>query len=107
MELRDLTKRAIEVRRKFVEYEKKKWGREWGNEQIMEGFVSDVGDLMKIVMAKEGLREIENVDEKLKHELMDCLWSILVLCERYGIDVEKSFLEEMDVIEKRLEDQNY
>jgi hypothetical protein len=39
--------------------------------------VGDVGDLMKLVMAKEGAREIQDVDEKLQHELAACLWSVL------------------------------
>ena len=66
------------------------------------GFVGDVGDLVKLVMAKEGIREVENVDDKLKHELADCLWSILVIASNYGIDIEKSFMETMDELEKRI-----
>lgn len=65
----------------------------------MEGFVGDIGDLMKIVMAKEDVREIENVDEKLAHGLADCLWCVLVLSEKYGVDSEKSFLKIMDALD--------
>jgi NTP pyrophosphatase (non-canonical NTP hydrolase) len=68
----------------------------------MEGFVGDVGDLMKLVMAKEGIRTIEHVDEKLAHELADCLWCILVLSEKYGVDIEQSFLKTMGELEKRI-----
>jgi NTP pyrophosphatase (non-canonical NTP hydrolase) len=93
-------------RQKYSELEKKSTGKEWSNLNIMEGFVGDVGDLMKIVMTKEGVREIENVDEKLAHELADCLWSVLVLSEKYGGDIEQSFLKTMDALEKRIAEPN-
>lgn len=102
MELKELTKRAIEVREKYSDLEMKKYGKKWTNAHVAEGFVGDVGDLMKIIMAKEGIREIENVNEKLKHELSDCLYSIFVLSNNYGIDLERVFLEEMDELDKRI-----
>ncbi len=57
---------------------------------------------MKLVMAKEGLRDIENVDEKLAHKLADCLWSVLVLAKKYDIDLEQSFIKTMNELEKRI-----
>jgi NTP pyrophosphatase (non-canonical NTP hydrolase) len=53
--------------------------------------MGDVGDLAKLVQAKEGIREIANVDEKLAHELADCLWCVLVLANKYHIDLEGAF----------------
>jgi len=103
MDIKDLTKRAKEIREKYAQFEMKKTGKEWTRAQITEGFVGDVGDLMKLVMAKEGAREIENVDEKLKHELADCFWSILILSSEYGIDIEEAFLETMEKIENKLD----
>lgn len=105
MDIKQLSKRAMEIRRKYSELEKRISGKEWSNLNLMEGFVGDVGDLMKLVMAKEGVREILNVDEKLAHELADCFWCILVLSEKYGIDIEKSFLKTMDELDKRIEKQ--
>ncbi|MEN9327966.1 MAG: hypothetical protein RI947_774 [Candidatus Parcubacteria bacterium] len=106
MDIKELSKRAIEVRQKYAELEKLKTGKEWSNLNLMEGFVGDIGDLMKLVMAKEGVREIENVDEKLAHELADCLWSVLVLSEKYGIDIEQVFLKTMNDLDKRISDQS-
>jgi NTP pyrophosphatase (non-canonical NTP hydrolase) len=57
---------------------------------------------MKLISAKNGYRNYENLDEKLAHELSDCLWSILVLADDLGVDLEKSFLETMNKIESRL-----
>ena len=86
----------------YADLERKKYGREWTKEQIAEGFVGDVGDLMKLIMAKNGIRDTESVDEKLAHELSDCLWCVLILSNQYGIDLEKSFLDTMSDLEKRI-----
>lgn len=68
----------------------------------MQGFVGDVGDLMKLVMAKSGIRTIADTEQKLPHELADCLWSVLVLARLYDVDLEKAFLTTMDDLERRL-----
>jgi NTP pyrophosphatase (non-canonical NTP hydrolase) len=103
MDFKQLSERAMEIRDKYSALEKNKYGREWTPAEIAQGFVGDVGDLMKLVMTKEGIRDLENVDEKLEHELSDCLWSILVIAKKYDIDLEKSFLNTMDELDKRFE----
>lgn len=107
MDFQKLSDRAVEVRQKYSNLEKSSTGSEWTNEQIMEGFVGDVGGLMKLVMAKSGVRKIDDVDAKLAHELSDCLWCILVLARKYGIELEKSFLETMDSLEKKIEENTH
>lgn len=103
MELRELSKRAVEIKKKYSKMETEKFGKEWSEGQIMQAFVGDVGDLMKLVMAKEGVREIEDVDKKLEHELSDCLYCVLVLAEKFGIDIEAAFSNTMDGLDKRLD----
>jgi NTP pyrophosphatase (non-canonical NTP hydrolase) len=102
MDFKDISKRALEIRNKYSEFEKKRNGKEWTKEEIMEGFVVDVGDLMRLVMAKKGVRHVEDVDAKLAHELSDCLWCVLVLANKYGIDIEKEFLKTMDYLDERI-----
>ena len=102
MEFKQIIQRALEIREKYAELEKRKYGKDWSKEQIMQGFVGDIGDLAKLIMAKEGVRDIENVDKKLAHELSDCLWCVLVLADKYGIDIEKSFLNTMDELGKEI-----
>jgi len=102
MEFRQIIERAKEVRKRYAELESKKYGKNWTRENHVQGLVGDVGDLMKLVMAKQGIRKIEDVDDKLKHELADCLWSILVIANEYNVDIEKTFLETMDELEKNI-----
>jgi NTP pyrophosphatase (non-canonical NTP hydrolase) len=101
MNLEQLSERALVVHKKYAESNIEKFGREWTNSELAQGFVGDVGDLMKLVMAKEGIREIENVDQKLAHELSDCLWSILVIAHKFDINLEKSFIQTMSELEVR------
>ena|SRR5215471_3734725 len=102
MEFSDLIERALAVRRSYAELERREYGREWSNEELMLGFVKDVGDLAALVQAKEGARPGQDLDAQLAHEISDCLWSVIVLAERYGIELERVFLETMDELEARL-----
>jgi len=106
MDIKQLSTRALEIREQYSLLEKKKYGKSWTSTQIMEGMVGDVGDLMKLVMAKDGVRDIADVDKKLAHELSDCLWCILVLAQKYDVDIEKTFLDTMDTLEERIKKEN-
>lgn len=102
MEFSKIIERAKEVRALYAELEIKKYGKSWTSSQIAQGFVGDVGDLMKLVMSKEGIRDIDNVNEKIKHEISDCLWSIIILADKFNVDLENSFINNMDLLEKRI-----
>jgi NTP pyrophosphatase (non-canonical NTP hydrolase) len=102
--LAELSARAEQVRAQFAAREIAQGGRTWTREELMQGFVVDVGDLMKIVMAKAGTRPVDDVQAKLAHELSDCLWSVLVLAKAYDVDLEKEFLRTMDELGRKLSD---
>jgi len=103
MQFKDLVVKAMRGKTAYDEYNQSTTGKAWSRENVAEGFVGDVGDLMKLVMAKEGLRQTEKVDEKLAHELSDCLWSIIILAELYDVDLESSFMKTMDKLEADIE----
>ena len=105
MEFNELQRRAIEISNKYDNLNQIKRGITWNEQQLMAGFVGDVGDLSKIIMAKHGLRDMEDVDEKLAHELSDCLWSILVLASKYSIDLPNEFMKTMDLLDKRISEE--
>jgi NTP pyrophosphatase (non-canonical NTP hydrolase) len=102
MTIKDLTQRAVEVRELYDQLNYKNHGVKWNEERLMAGFVGDVGDLSKIIMAKAGVRVIDDVDAKLVHELSDCLWSLLVLANKYDINMEEAFTKSMDALELRV-----
>ncbi len=102
MELRDLTERAMAIRRAYAALETQRFGRAWTNEEVAIGFVGDVGDLLKLVLARGGVRDIPDAGPRLAHELADCLWCVLVLSELYGVDLERAFLQTMDDLERQI-----
>ena len=102
MDVSQLSDRAMQIRQRFAEFERARHGRVWTREMIMQGFVVDVGDLMKLVMAKAGTRHVDDVDSKLAHELSDCLWCILVLYKLYGLDAGDEFTQAMDKLDRLL-----
>jgi NTP pyrophosphatase (non-canonical NTP hydrolase) len=92
----------MQIRQQYAEWETARYGRAWTDEEIALGFVGDVGDLAKLVLARQGVRAIPDIDAKLAHELADCLWSVIVLSEHFGIDLEAAFLKTMDELESHL-----
>lgn len=98
MELKDLIQKAKEVKDKYASLDQ----RPWGVAEYTQGFVKDVGDLTKLVMAKNGFRKEESVDEKLEHELCDCLWSVLVIADELGIDIENEFPKQMESLKEKI-----
>ena len=97
-----LTSRSVAVRELYASYEQATYGREWSISDLMAGFVVDVGDLTRLVMAASGARVIDGVEEKLAHELSDCLWAVLVLASRLDVDLGTAFVRTMAELEQHL-----
>ena len=105
MDFRSIIDRGLEIRTLYQEKEKQLYGSPWTSEEIALGFVGDVGDLAKLVLAENGRRNIENSREKLEHELSDCLWSVIVLAHIHEVDLESSFLNTMNELQSHLLDE--
>ena len=91
MNFSDLQKSALHLNDLYEQLEVKRWGRVWSTQELALGFVGDVGDLAKLIQAHAGVRDIDDCKTKLGHELSDCLWSILVLANKCGIDLQAEF----------------
>jgi NTP pyrophosphatase (non-canonical NTP hydrolase) len=102
MDFADMQTRALAVRERYAERERAAYGRPWSPEEIMLGFLGDVGDLAKLVQGKEGVRPREDLDEALGHELADCLWCVIVLADQYGVDLAAAFDATMTDLGDRL-----
>lgn len=102
MDFQTLNERAMSIRALYTEFEKQKFGKPWSSEEIALGFVGDVGDLVKLVMAANGYRDIPDSKKKLEHELADCLWSLFSLANMHDINLEDAFLITMQDLENHL-----
>ena len=86
---------ALQLNELYEQLEVKRYGRVWTEGGTRAWFRGDVGDLAKLIQANAGIRNIDDCKAKLGHELSDCLWSILVLANKYGIDLEAEFVRTM------------
>ncbi|RKT11104.1 MazG-like nucleotide pyrophosphohydrolase family protein [Streptomyces sp. 1114.5] len=96
MDIRELQECALRIHDLYGSLNQHERGRTWTREEFMLGFVGDVGDLAKLVMAQEGAREMSGGRAALEHELADCLWSVLILAHCYQVDLESVFDREMN-----------
>src|SRR6478736_725029 len=102
MDFEQMQARAREIRTRYAGVEASTYGRAWTPQEIMLGFVGDVGDLAKLVQGKAGVRPREDLDEALAHELADCLWSVLTLADAYDVDLAAAFMSTMDELDEVL-----
>jgi len=107
MEFSDLTRKALDVQRLYHAANARNGHHQWTTAEYMQGFVGDVGDLAKLIMARNNFRHVDDLDRKLGHELADCLWSIIVLASELHIDLEAEFLATMDDLHQRLNPGNH
>jgi NTP pyrophosphatase (non-canonical NTP hydrolase) len=107
VKFKELEESALKLNQHYEELETKLYGRVWSTQELALGFVGDVGDLAKLIQANAGIRNIDNFKSKLGHELSDCLWSVIVLADKCGIDLEAEFSrnvrEAMDHVSKELD----
>lgn len=102
MEFKELIKKAKEVQLAYKNLNNNSGTKQWTIAEYAQGFVGDVGDLAKLIMAKNNYRAIEDVDKKLAHELADCLWSIIIISGELGIDLEAEFVNTMNELERKI-----
>lgn len=100
------TARALAIASAYDRLNLRQRGRVWTTEELALGLVGDIGDLAKLVMADAGTRDIPGHREQLGHELADCLWAVLVIAARSGVDLGAEFdacMEQLDgVIARKL-----
>jgi NTP pyrophosphatase (non-canonical NTP hydrolase) len=95
---------ALKNRDEYSEIERAVGGKQWDVLNRATGFAGDVGELLQLVMAKQGLRRSPKAtDDALAHELSDCLWSIMVIADELGIDLEQAFVKKMEELRVRIE----
>jgi len=99
MEFQKLINRAMDLRTQYEKKEKQLYGSASTDEDIAQGLLADANNLVKLVMAEHGKREILHSAEKLGSHLSHCLWSVIVLAKMHNVDLEQSFMETMDKLE--------
>ena len=91
MEFKELLAHTRAVRQQYEAVTAARGEPVWNHRDHALAFVGDVGDVVKLVMAMEGSREIPDAAAKLPHDLVDCLWAVMAIADCYGIDLDAAF----------------
>ena len=96
--------RAQKIREIYHRLEVKHHGSEWTTEEDALAFLTDAGLVGRLAMARQGRwpMEAESVGE-LEHKLGECIWWLIVIAERLGIDVESALEGFLSRTERQLE----
>ena len=105
MDLKSLQKKSIEIKELYEQIEKKVSGKSWTRGELSRALIADIGAAMKLMMAEDGLRIIDDSKEKLTHEMGDIIWAVLVLCSKYNIDAQEALLGTLKELEERIKKQ--
>jgi NTP pyrophosphatase (non-canonical NTP hydrolase) len=103
MELSEAVKQSAQIRDLYHRLEEINHGTRWSKRDDMLGFLNDAGELGQLMMAEEG-RWVHHGDlpRELEEKLADCLWWVLVLSERSGVDITKVFMSKMENLQSSL-----
>ena len=101
MNLSELEKLGAEIDDAYI-----KSGQEKGYGErtplVYLGFLmTDLGELSEYVMAKQKLRDGEDIDKKIEHELADCLWAVLMLGKHLNVDMVKAYTDMIENVKAR------
>ena len=103
MEFQEIVKKSGEVRELYDGLNDKQNSPRWSTQEYVQGLTGDLGDLTKLTMMHTGLRApADNLDEKIRHELCDCLWSVIEIARTLDVDLETEFPRQMDELKKRI-----
>ena len=73
-------------------------------EEIMIGFSTDVETVGRLLLAQTGTWAIDgDVNAELNHKLAESLWWVLVLADKFDLNITDAFGSTMDSIETALQ----
>lgn len=105
MEFEKMIQIAMDIKSAYAKHNRDVGQSQWNGAAYLQGLMGDVGDLAKLVMAKENLRIADDTDDKLAHELSDCLWAIMAIASEFKIDLGQAFVENMNELKTRIDHQ--
>jgi NTP pyrophosphatase (non-canonical NTP hydrolase) len=105
MELSESLNRVKKIKQAYNVLNRVEGYKTWGTTEYLQAFMGDVGDLAKLVLAERGyVFSQKDVDTKLARELADCLWSVLVLADELGVDLNKELDKTLSRLEEKIQD---
>ena len=101
--LRQASARATRIRQLYHQLEEKHHGSRWSKTEDMVGFLYDIGELGRMLMAADGRWVYPgNGGPQLEAKLAECLWWLFALSDRLNIDLNHAFLTKLGDLESSL-----
>jgi NTP pyrophosphatase (non-canonical NTP hydrolase) len=90
MDFTAATARARHIRELYKQLEERLHGSAWTLQEVMLGYLYDIGELGRLVMAAEDRWLHEgDLPRELEEKLLECLWWVLVLADRLDVDITR------------------
>jgi hypothetical protein len=97
------TARARHIRELYKRLEERLHGSAWTPQEVMLGYLYDIGKLGRLVMAAEDRwLHAGDLPRELEEKLAEYLWWVLVLADRLGVDITKAFTTKMNDLDVQL-----
>lgn len=96
MDIRDVSQKSIEIRKRYHELELQLHGSKWSVEEDALAFLTDAGLVGRLTMDNQG-RWPSTDKELLPSKIGECVWWLAVLAERMNLNFEdcvEQFLNE-------------
>jgi NTP pyrophosphatase (non-canonical NTP hydrolase) len=100
-----IQKLSLDIKQTYEEINQKDGHKKWQVEDYTMGMIGDCGDLCKLVMAKNKLRRTksENLDQDIEHELVDILWSLIIIADQLDINLEEVAITQLNKLKLGVE----
>lgn len=102
MDFLTFKQKALEIQSSYNKLNKSKGEKKWQTSEYLAGLVGDVGDLSKLIMSKNGYRDFPDLDNNLKHELVDILWALFVIASELGIDINQEADQWFNIMNEKI-----
>ena len=90
LKLNDVISRAEQIRELYHQLELVHHGSEWTVEEDVLAFLTDAGLIGRLTMSQQGRWPKENTEEELSHKLGECIWWLIIIANRTGLDINGS-----------------
>jgi hypothetical protein len=87
LKLNDVISRAEQIRELYHQLELVHHGSEWTVEEDVLAFLTDAGLIGRLTMSQQGRWPKENTEEELSHKLGECIWWLIIIANRTGLDI--------------------
>ena len=106
MNLKELSKKAEKIKLRYEELNRIHGKKPWSVAEYGHGLMGDVGDLVKLILQQKSSRgNRRELNKKIRHELADCLWSVIVIAQELDVDLEKEFLINLEYLQQKLSEE--